>query len=110
MQGVINETHIAISKPLGPFPEDYYYHKIGGYSMIAQAIFDCNKHFIDLFVGLPGSVNDSMVLKRLALYKCAQYHGLFTKSSNDVPPYLLGDKGYPLISWIMTLYKDNIQF
>jgi hypothetical protein len=36
-------------------------------------------------------------------------HGLFdiTRGSckNIIPPYLLGDKGYPHISWIMMLFK-----
>ncbi len=35
VQGAINGTHIAISKPLGPFPKDYYYHNMGGYNIIA---------------------------------------------------------------------------
>jgi hypothetical protein len=35
MQGAINGTHIAISKHLGPFPKNYYYHKMRGYNIVA---------------------------------------------------------------------------
>jgi hypothetical protein len=35
VQGVIDGTHLLISKPFMPFLEDYYYFKYGGYSIIA---------------------------------------------------------------------------
>ncbi len=37
VMGAIDGTHICITKPIG-FPEDYYYHKIEGYSMVAQVV------------------------------------------------------------------------
>jgi len=33
--GVIDDIHIAITKPFDVFAKDYYYHKIGGYSIVA---------------------------------------------------------------------------
>lgn len=36
----IDDIHIVISKPFGAFVEDYYYHKIRGYSIVAQAMDD----------------------------------------------------------------------
>jgi len=33
--GAIDGTHIIIFKPIAPFLEDYYYHKINGYSIQA---------------------------------------------------------------------------
>jgi hypothetical protein len=68
VHGAIDCTHIAISKP-SLFPEDYYYFKTGSYSMVAQAIVDCRKQFIDISVGLPGSVNDQRILRRSGLYR-----------------------------------------
>jgi hypothetical protein len=57
MQGVIDNKHISNSKPKFDFDEGYYFHKIGGYSIITQVI-DARKKFIDIYVGLPKSVNN----------------------------------------------------
>jgi hypothetical protein len=37
VMGAIDGTHICITKPIG-FLKDYYYHKTGGYSMVAQVV------------------------------------------------------------------------
>lgn len=50
VQGAIDYTHISIVKPLS-FPKDYYYHKLGGYIIVAQAIVHCKKKVFDLCVG-----------------------------------------------------------
>jgi hypothetical protein len=42
MYGAIDGTHVLISKPFIPYPKDYYYHKFGGYFMVAQAMVDSN--------------------------------------------------------------------
>jgi hypothetical protein len=110
VQGVIDSTHLSILKPQDVFIEDYYYHKIGGYNIVAQCVVDSNKNLIDVFMGLLGSVNDSRVLLQSGSYMKVQYIGLFEIGrvfQNGFAPYLLGDKGYPLISWIMTLYKEE---
>jgi hypothetical protein len=41
--GAIGGTHVSISKPLRPFVEDYYYHKIGGHNIVVQAIINYKK-------------------------------------------------------------------
>jgi hypothetical protein len=35
VQGAINQTHIAISNALGPFPKDYYYYETTRYNIVA---------------------------------------------------------------------------
>jgi hypothetical protein len=111
VHGVIDGTHLLIyTKPSIPYLEDYYYHKFGGYSMVAQVLVDFNKRFIDTCIDLLGIVNNSRVLKRSGLCQQAQYHALFDPSKgcgDGTPPYLLGNKRYPLISWIMTLYRKG---
>lgn len=57
VHGAIDCTHIHNSK-LALSLEDYYYFKIGGYSIVAQAVVDARKQFYSLFIGLPGFVND----------------------------------------------------
>jgi hypothetical protein len=111
VQYAIDGTHIV--KPFA-YPKDYYYHKFGGYSVVAQAIINCKKNIIDVSVGLLGSVNDSRVLHNSTPYENAQYHGLFASnnstSQHGFPPYLLGDKGYPLIIGIIILFKEKGQY
>jgi hypothetical protein len=76
MQGAIDGTHISIVKP-STYPKDYYYHKCGGYIVVAKAIIDCKKKFIDVFVSFLGSMNDLKKFHKSRLYRNAQYHGLF---------------------------------
>jgi len=107
VQGTIDGTHISILKPQGGFASYYYYHKTWGY--VTQVIVDCSKKIIDLLMGL---FNDTKVLCKSSLDKNAQLHGLFDHDKiiqNGFPPYLLGDKGHPLISSIMTLFKEEGQ-
>jgi hypothetical protein len=74
---------------------------------------DCKRRLIDICVGMLGNVNDSRVLHRFLLYKQVQLHGLFDiirgSCKDIIPPYLLGDKGYPLIIWIMMPFKKDGQ-
>ena len=111
VQGAIDCTHIAISKPAA-YPEDYWYFKTGAYSMVAQAVVDVNKLFTSVYVGLPGSVNDQRVLRRSGLWQQVLQRGLMNADSgyqDGIPPYLLGDKGYPLLNWIIVPFKSNGQ-
>ncbi len=88
VQGAIDGNHVFIAKPSTLFAEDYYYHKTGGHNIIAQTDVDSKKNFIDLFVGLLGSVNDSRVLKQSSLYQHVQYQGRFHhgRNVNEFPP------------------------
>jgi len=111
VHGVIDGTHIQIFKPKTIFPKDYYYYKIGGYLIVVQAKIDFKKKNIDICVGLLGNINDYRVLHMFALYKHAQNQGLFDprKGVDGFSLYLLGDKGYTLITWIMTPFKKEGQ-
>ncbi len=51
IQGVVDGMHFSISKFVGSFSEDYFYHIIGGDSIMCQSIVDDKKMFIDLFIG-----------------------------------------------------------
>jgi hypothetical protein len=57
---------------------------------------------------MPGSTNDSRVLRRSSLYRLAMAQTLFDghDSMEGFSPYLLGDSGYPLLPWLMVLHKN----
>jgi hypothetical protein len=71
MMGVIDGTHISITKQFGAYSEDYFFHKTRGYSVVAQSVVDNQKRFMDVYVGLLQNVNDSCVLRKSKLYQCA---------------------------------------
>jgi hypothetical protein len=76
VQGAIDGTHLFILKPPSVFVENYYYHKIGGYNIMAKCVVDYSKKNTNVFVRLPSSVNDSKVLYRFGLYMKVKYNVL----------------------------------
>ncbi|KAJ4922872.1 hypothetical protein JOQ06_021334 [Pogonophryne albipinna] len=78
--------------------------KAGQQPSILQAVCDGKGFFLNTFVGYPGSVHDTRVLKNSAIYKEALY-----------PPsgfFLLGDGGYPCIEGpeaLITPYREPLQ-
>jgi hypothetical protein len=77
MMGAIDGTHILIAKPFGVYFKNYFFHKTWGYSVVAQVVVNNQKRFMDVCVGLFGSVNDFGVLRKSILYQCAIHMGLF---------------------------------
>jgi hypothetical protein len=74
--------------------------------MVAQVVVDLKKLFTNVYVGLPGFVNDQRVLCCSWLWQQVGHSGLMSTDSGyqeEVTSDLLGDKGYPLLSWIMHL-------
>ena len=106
--GAIDGTHITISKPRYA-PGDYYYFKSGGYTLNCQAVVDSKKRFLDLFLGMLGSTNDSRVLRRSTLYQKTMHNTLWeTTSFQGFSPFLLGDSGYPLLPWLMVPHPGHV--
>lgn len=106
--GAIDGTHFEIRKP-SLSPEDYYYFKTSGYSLQCQVVVDRRARFLDVSVGMPGSTHDVRVLKRSGLYHLATQTNLFdvAYAQQGFSPYLIGDKGYPLLPWLLTPYRDR---
>ena len=71
IMGAIDGTHFAISK-LCDGAADYYYFQSGGYAINCQVVVDSTKRFLHLYVGMPGSTNDSRMLRRSSLYSRGQ--------------------------------------
>jgi hypothetical protein len=69
VMGAIDDIHIAITKAFDVFAKNYYYHKIEGYSIVAQAMVDNQMFFTNVYVGLLGSVNENQFLRKSWLYR-----------------------------------------
>jgi len=70
IQGVIDvaQIHIEKLKVVG-FAIDYYYFKSKACNMQLQIIINHHKHFLDVFVGIPGSMNHTRVLSLSLIYQ-----------------------------------------
>jgi len=57
---------------------------------------------LDVFVGLPGSMNDAQILHLSSLYGKAMNGNMFhfNKGEEGSKPYLVVNKGYPLLPWL----------
>ncbi|GES93030.1 putative nuclease HARBI1 [Rhizophagus clarus] len=98
--GAIDGIHIPIKAP-HLFPVDYFNRK-GFYSIVLQAVVDHKKKFLDICVGWPGSTHDSRILINSNLYN--KFNNQVTTHLNN--KYILGDGGYPNLSWLIVPYKD----
>jgi hypothetical protein len=70
--------------------------------MNCQTVVDSNKHFFNLYLGMPGSTNDARILRRSSLYHLALRNNFFDArfAADGFSPYLLGDSG------MYSLYKE----
>ncbi|KAH9293253.1 hypothetical protein KI387_041543 [Taxus chinensis] len=110
--GVIDVTHIQFRLPANECSADWY-DRDHNYSMSLQAIVDSNMHFIDVFTGWPGSVNDARLLRNSSFFKLCEGgqrlngHSVSIGSSN-MREYIIGDGGYPLSPWLITPFSGSL--
>ena len=106
--GAIDGTHIEIAIPRFA-SSDYYYFKLGGYTINCQAVVDSKKRFLDMYVGMPGSTNDSRMLRRSTLYHRGQHRRLWNNSLsfNGFSLYLVGDAGFLFLPWLMVPHRRD---
>jgi hypothetical protein len=104
MVGAIDGTHFHIRKP-AVSPKDYFYFKTNGYTIACQAVVDSERKILDIFVGMHGSTNDAHMLRRSSLCREVRQGNLFDAQfgQDNFGPYLIGDKGYPLLPWLQTV-------
>ena len=100
--GAIDGCHVRIKPPSGPDGHCYRNRKLFS-SIILQAVCDHQGRFIDTYVGWPGSVHDSRVLRHSPLYR-----------SLYPPPghFILADGGYPCLQHplpLITPYKRPVR-
>lgn len=99
--GAIDGCHVRI-KPPSVHRLDYLNYK-GFYSINMQGLCDHTGRFLDVFVGYPGSVHDTRILKNSFFYLARRY-----------PPngyFILGDGGYPCLETpvsLITPYREPV--
>jgi hypothetical protein len=100
--GAIDGTYIAIKAPKEN-PESYINRKCF-YGMTLQAVCDPCLQFTDCFVGYPSSVSDNRIFRNSHIYEGVQNHPQRFFPHNE---YILGDKAYPVLPWLMTPYINR---
>ena len=96
--GAVDGTHIEIRAP-HENPNDYINRK-GYHSVVLQVVCREDRRFTNCFVGWPGSVHDSRVLRNSDLVNEDRFF-------NDPEKHIIGDGAYPLKRWLMTTFRDN---
>lgn len=76
--------------------------------MNCQAVVDSEKRFLDLYVGMHGSMNDSRMLRRSSLFHLASQGTVLSPTStvDGFTPYVIADLGYPLLPWLMVPHRE----
>ena len=104
----VDDSHIPVLAPIRN-KEDYFDRK-HRYSILMQGLVGPDLQFFDVFVGVPGSVHDSRLL-RLSKFGGDMFdeHILqeptLISEGMEVKPIILGDSAYPLTRWLIPPYK-----
>ncbi|GBG85352.1 hypothetical protein CBR_g39995 [Chara braunii] len=111
--GAIDCTHFYIEKHRNERLECYY-DRTRQFSIIAQVVCDHECRISYVYVGSPGSVHNSRVLRMSRL--CVQGdsgEGVFSgeptllRDGTSIAPYLLKDAGFPLLDRLMTPHSTR---
>jgi len=93
--GIIDGTHIKIATP--STHEEQFVNRKGYHSLNVMAVCGPDLQFYAVNSSWPGSTNDARVLRNSGLAQ--QFNSGYRPFNNAV---LLGDSGYPCLSWLMT--------
>ena len=90
--GFIDGMHVVISKPTFGAADNYYF-KSGTYIVNCRAIVDSEKIFLDLYLRMPGSTNNSRMLRLSSLYHLANEESILnpTQTFRGFSPYIIGE-------------------
>lgn len=100
--GAIDGIFIPIKGP--KTDKDTFITNKGGYAFTAQAICNSDFKFTDIFIGYPGSVNDTKIFKNSPIYE-----DIIEKKREffDEGEIIIGDEAYPLLDWCISPYNDK---
>ena len=98
--GLIDCTHIRITKPNWIYLPLEYYNRKKYFSINVQVIVDSSGMVTNLIVRWPGSVHDSRIFKSSTLYQ--------ELLAGTRPGYLIADSGYALAPFCITPYLNPV--
>ena len=103
--GATDSVYITILSLHTDSEVDYYKRK-QEYSINSQAAVGGNLLFLDFCTDFPGNVHDSRKLHNSAIYAKAESSQILNFPNDVIEnvticPLILGDGGYPLITWLM---------
>ena len=111
--GAIDGSHIYIAAPSNTIVAADHRNRNKSFSILLQGVVDSKCYFTSINTGPPGSLHDSAHFKSTELYRKVE-EGIMGGFHDDpltwdaglpFPPYILADRGYPLLSWCITPFK-----
>ena len=111
--GAIDGSHIYIASPSNTIVAADHRNRYKSFSILLQGVVDSKCYFTSVNTGPPGSLHDSAHFKTTELYRKVEegiMGGFHDDPQNWVaglpfPPYIVADRGYPLLSWCITPFK-----
>ena len=113
--GAIDGSHVYISAPPSTIVAADHRNRFKTFFILLQAVVDSNCYFTSVNTGPPGSLHDSAHFKSTKLYRKVEdgvmggFHDdpLLWPAALPFPPYIVADRGYPLLSWCITPFKKG---
>ena len=111
--GAIDGSHIYIAAPSNTIVAADHRNRNKSFSILLQGVVDSKCYFTSINTGPPGSLHDSAHFRNTELYRKVEegtmggFHDdpLTWPSGLPFPPYIVADRGYPLLSWCITPFK-----
>ena len=111
--GAIDGSHIYIASPSNTIVAADHRNRLKSFSILLQGVVDSKCYFTSINTGPPGSLHDSAHFRSTELFRKAEagimggFHDdpMTWPTSLPFPPYIVGDRGYPLLSWCITPFK-----
>ncbi|XP_067824353.1 putative nuclease HARBI1 [Heptranchias perlo] len=97
VQGAVDSTHVAIRGT--PDQPGAIINRKGFHSINVQLMCKHKKRFLQVCTRFPGSCHDAFILRQ------SNIPNLFV-SGTGLKQWVLGDKGYPLQTWLMTPLRN----
>lgn len=111
--GVIDGLHIYIASPSSTIVAAEHRNRNKSFSILLQGVVDSKCYFTSINTDPPGSLYDSAHFKSSELYRRVEasviggFHDdpLSWPSGLPFSPYIVADRGYPLLSLCITPFK-----